>query len=72
MRAQRADKQALTLWVIAALVSILILGPILVLLRASVSPPGTLPFDGWGVTLVHYATIFTRADNLRQIGRAHV
>ncbi len=68
MRAQRADRQALTLWVIAALVSVLILGPILVLFRASVSPPGTLPFDGWDLTFEHYATIFTRADNLRLAG----
>lgn len=68
MKAQRGGKQPLTLWVIAAFVSILVLGPILVLLRASVSPPGTLPFDGWGLTLVHYGTIFSRADNLRLAG----
>jgi iron(III) transport system permease protein len=62
------DQQALTLWALAALVSVLILGPILILVRASFGPPGTLPFDGWGATLVHYASIFTRADNLRLAG----
>lgn len=68
MHARRGDSQPLTLWIIAALVSVLVLGPVLVLLRASVGPEGTLPFDGWRVTLTHYATIFTRADNLRLAG----
>ena len=64
----RLDQQDLTLRIVALIVSVLILGPILVLLRASVGPPGTLPFDGWGVTLTHYATIFTQPDNLRLAG----
>ncbi len=68
MKARRGDRQPLTLWVIAVLVTVLVLGPVLVLLRASVGPAGTLPFDGWGVTLAHYASIFTRADNLRLAG----
>jgi iron(III) transport system permease protein len=68
MKAGRGDRQPLTLWVIAALVTVLVLGPVVVLLRASVGPAGTLPFDGWGVTLAHYASIFTRADNLRLAG----
>ncbi len=68
MKARRGDRQPLTLWVIAALVTVLVLGPVLVLLRASVGPAGTLPFDGWGVTLAHYASIFTRTDNLRLAG----
>ena len=68
MKARRGDRQPLTLWVIAVLVTVLVLGPVLVLLRASVGPAGTLPFDGWGVTLAHYAAIFTRADNLRLAG----
>jgi len=55
----------LTLWLIAVLVSVLILGPVLVLLRTSVSPAGSMPFDGWHVTLEHYTSIFTRAENLR-------
>ena len=68
MKARRGDRQPLTLWVIAVLVTVLVLGPVVVLLRASVGPAGTLPFDGWGVTLAHYASIFTRADNLRLAG----
>ncbi len=68
MKARRGDRQPLTLWVIAVLVTVLVLGPVLVLLRASVGPAGTLPFDGWGVTLAHYASIFTRTDNLRLAG----
>ncbi|MEO8856811.1 MAG: ABC transporter permease subunit [Burkholderiaceae bacterium] len=65
MNLRRLDQQTLTLTAIAVVVSILVLGPILVLLRASFSPPGTLPFDNWGTTLVHYASIFTNAENLR-------
>ncbi|MES2976883.1 MAG: iron ABC transporter permease [Pseudomonadota bacterium] len=68
MTRNRPDQQAVTLWALAIVVSALVLGPILVLVRASFGPAGTLPFDGWGVTLVHYASIFTRADNLRLAG----
>ena len=64
----RFDQQDMALRIVALIVSVLILGPILVLLRASLGPPGTLPFDGWGVTLAHYATIFTQPDNLRLAG----
>lgn len=63
-----ADPQTWTLRVLGLLVAILVLGPLLVLLRASVAPSNTLPFDGWGVTAAHYAAIFTRADNLRLAG----
>lgn len=63
-----ADTQRLTLWLLALVVGVLVLGPLLVLLRASFSPSGSLPFDNWGVTLAHYATIFGRADNLRLAG----
>ncbi len=65
MQSQRAGKQPLTLWFIAAIVTVLILGPILVLLRTSFSPAGTMPFDGWAVTAAHYASIFTHPENLR-------
>lgn len=68
MSLRRLDQQTVTLAAIAVLVSVLIMGPILVLLRASFSPPGTLPFDNWGLTLVHYASIFTNAENLRLAG----
>ena len=63
-----ADPQTWTLRVLGLLVAILVLGPLLVLLRASVAPSNTPPFDGWGVTAAHYAAIFTRADNLRLAG----
>jgi iron(III) transport system permease protein len=66
--AMRFDSQALALRIVALIVGVLIVGPILVLLRASVAPAGTLPFDGWGVTLAHYATIFAKPDNLRLAG----
>jgi iron(III) transport system permease protein len=59
---------AKVLWLLAGLLSVLIMGPILVLLRTSFSPSGTLPFDGWGVTAAHYATIFTNPDNLSLAG----
>lgn len=62
------DTQRLVLWLLALVVGVLVLGPLLVLLRASFSPAGSLPFDNWGVTLAHYATIFGRADNLRLAG----
>lgn len=68
VHANRQGRQKFTLWALALLVSLLVLGPILVLLRSSLAPSGTLPFDGWGVTLEHYATIFTQPDNLQLAG----
>lgn len=68
MKLQRPDQSTLALGVVALLVSVLILGPILVLLRASFSPAGTLPFDNWGVTLLHYVSILTEPNNLRLAG----
>ena len=64
MSTRRMDSQVMTLRVIAAVVSVLVLGPILVLLRASFGPAGTLPFDNWGVTLTHFAAIFTHLIKL--------
>jgi len=68
MATWRTDSHNWTLCVIALLVAVLVIGPLLVLLRASVAPANTLPFDAWGVTLAHYSAIFTRADNLRLAG----
>lgn len=62
------DPQRLTLGVLALLVSALVLGPLIVLLRASFGPAGSLPFDSWGLTLIHYSKLLSRADNLRLAG----
>jgi iron(III) transport system permease protein len=68
MATWRPDSQTWTLRALALLVAVLVAGPLLVLLRASVAPANSLPFDGWGMTLAHFAAIFTRADNLRLAG----
>ncbi len=57
-RRWRVDQQKITGIVLLAIVGVLVLGPLAVLLRASVAPPNTMPLETWAVTFSNFKAIF--------------
>jgi len=61
------SQQTVALWLLLAIVAGLVVGPILVLLRTSLAPAGTLPLESAAVTFQHYATILGSRDTIRLV-----
>ena len=61
------SQQRIALVLLLLLVGILVLGPILVLLRASFAPPGTAPFETAIFTLDNYRAMLASADTLNLV-----
>lgn len=60
----RLTQQNVTLALLIAVVAVLVIGPLLVLVRTSVAPPGSMPFDTAVVTLANYATILASPNTV--------
>ncbi len=61
----RLTQQNAALIALLLLVSVLVLGPLLVLLRASFAPPGTTPLESGVLTLENYRAMLASPDTAR-------
>lgn len=58
----RWNQQYVTLMVLLVVVGALVLGPVLILIRASFAPSGVMPLETWRFTLEHYAALITSSS----------
>ncbi|NUB46475.1 iron ABC transporter permease [Fertoebacter nigrum] len=65
MRRSGITPQTYVKWILLALVSAMVMGPLFVLVLTSFRPPGALPFQDAGYTLANYVDILTRRGSLR-------
>src|SRR4051794_31195473 len=63
----RFSQQGVTLTLLLAVVGILVLGPLLVLVRASFAPSGTTPCETSVFTLDNYRAMLASADTFNLI-----
>ena len=63
----RFSQQDVTLAIVLVLVGILVLGPLLVLVRASFAPAGTTPFETGVFTLDNYRAMLASADTVNLV-----
>jgi iron(III) transport system permease protein len=68
MSAGRAAKPGtLAAWLLLAVLVVLVVGPLAMLLRASIAPPNTLPLETARVTLQHFITIFASPETVKLV-----
>jgi iron(III) transport system permease protein len=65
VRRGQLTQQQVVLPLIAAVTALLVLGPLLLLVRSSLTPGTALPFDTWAVTFDNYLTAFGSGDTYR-------
>jgi iron(III) transport system permease protein len=63
----RFSQQGVTLTILLVLLAILVLGPLLVLVRASFAPSGTTPFETGVFTLDNYRAMLASADTVNLV-----
>src|SRR5688572_19901850 len=64
-RRSQFTQQQIALPVVVVVTGLLVLGPLLVLLKASLTPGAALPFDSWASTLENYAAAYSAPDTYR-------
>ncbi len=57
----------LAAWLLLAVLTVLVVGPLLMLVRASVAPANTLPLETARVTLAHFVTVFASPETLQLV-----
>lgn len=55
----RWNQQFVTLLILLVVVGALVLGPVLILIRASFAPTGVMPLETWQFTIEHYVALAT-------------
>ncbi len=58
-RSSRFGQQEVTLAVLLLFVGLLVLGPVIILVRTSFAPSGSMPLETWRFTLEHYVALFS-------------
>lgn len=61
----RPDQQSLIKIVLIAIVAILVIGPLIILVRASLAPSGTLPMETSTLTLENFRQVFSSSSTAR-------
>ena len=60
-------QQEIVLLILMIFVGLLVLGPILILLRTSFAPSGTMPLETWRFSLEHYIALATSSSTWRLV-----
>ena len=60
-------QQEIVLLILMVFVGLLVLGPILILLRTSFAPSGTMPLETWRFSLEHYIALATSSSTWRLV-----
>jgi iron(III) transport system permease protein len=63
----RWSQQTVVLFLLLLLVGALVLGPILILVRASFAPEGTMPLETWRFSLEHFHALLTSGTTWRLV-----
>ncbi|MCT8973769.1 ABC transporter permease [Microbaculum marinisediminis] len=66
------NQQKITLSILLLVVGILVLGPVLILIRASFAPAGTMPLETWQFSLEHYRELFNSPTTWKLVGNTMV
>ena len=66
-RSFRFGQQEITLAILLLFVGFLVFGPVLILVRTSFAPSGTMPLETWRFTLEHYAELFSNSSTWKLV-----
>src|SRR5690606_5683726 len=62
-----ATQQNAVLAVLTVVVAALVLGPVVVLIRASFTPADSMPLESWAVTLANFVTLLVSSSTARLV-----
>jgi iron(III) transport system permease protein len=60
-------QQNTVLAILTVVVGVLVLGPVIVLIRASFTPAGEMPLESWAMTLANFATLLVSSSTARLV-----
>jgi iron(III) transport system permease protein len=64
-RRRQLTQQQVVLPIVVVITMLLVVGPLLILVKSSLTPGTALPFDSWALTLANYGAAFGAADTYR-------